>query len=75
MNMRHDFRLAFYTNRNETLAFTVPRANSTLGGDAVAAAMNGIMNSSVVRSPAGTPVRRQGAELVTTEYINYDIFQ
>jgi len=75
MNQTHAYSLAFLTDRNSTLRFSVPRANPGLLDAEVAAAMQGIINSDVVLSQAnGEPRQKQSAELVTTERTEFEIF-
>lgn len=74
METRHDFRLNFTTNRNEIMTLNIPHADTTADGADVAAAMEGIIDSSIVQSARGEPLFRYAADLVTTNRTDFNIF-
>jgi hypothetical protein len=74
MNNRHDFKLTFLTNSNESFVMRIPRANPDLNDVQVAQAMQGIISSDVVESVRGIPRHNQSAKLLTTQYLEYDLF-
>jgi DNA-binding transcriptional regulator YhcF (GntR family) len=64
----------FLTDRNETLAISVPRAEPTRTQQQIVEAMNAIIASNAVQSVRGIPSSRYLAELLTTVRTEVDIF-
>ena len=73
MSTRYDVRLSFITNKVETLAFTVPRANSLLTQTQIRDAMTGIIDTGIVLSRAGEPTQRNSANLITTNIHEFNV--
>ncbi|MCL2421020.1 MAG: DUF2922 domain-containing protein [Defluviitaleaceae bacterium] len=73
METRHDFRLHFLSNQNETMTLNIPRANAAATGPQVSAAMLAIINSGVVQSTRGEPFSKKAADLVATNRRDFNV--
>ena len=64
-------RLTFRTIDDKAITINVPRANATVTGTKVRAAMQRILDTNIIATSAGQPVAIDKAELITTEEFEY----
>lgn len=73
METRHDFRLHFVSDRNAQKTLNVPHANPNVLSSVLQTAMQTIVNSNIVISALGRPTASQGADLITTEFTEFNV--
>jgi len=70
---RHDFRLHFVSDRSAQKTLNIPHANPNVLSTVLLDAMQTIVSSGIVISALGRPAFVQGADLVTTEFTEFDV--
>ena len=69
----HLIRLGFRTNDGRAINVNIPRANPSVNGAEVRAAMQRILDTDIVVTSAGTPATIDRADLIYTEETEYDV--
>jgi len=69
----HLIRLGFRTSDGRAINMNIPRANPSVTGAEVRAAMQRILDTDIIVTRAGTPSAIDRADLIYTEEIEYEI--